>query len=267
MTASTQFDLYAAYYDLLYADKDYAGETRHVVQLLQRYHAGASRLLEFGCGSGLHAQSLAQMGYHVTGVERSELMFNAAADRAAELVPTSTGSFNVMHSAAEHFRSDDRFDAVLSLFHVVSYQTDQPTLEAFFQNARRHLTDGGLFLFDVWYGPAVLTEQPQTRVKRMTGKEVEVVRIAEPTLRKSENIVDVDYEIFAKVHDATHYEHFTERHSMRYLFTNEIQQLAEQNLMRCLVRQQWMTGRPLDETTWGACFVLRAEGVTNRQPG
>ena len=54
------FDAYAAYYDLLYKDKDYAGETEYVHRLIQRFNPGAKSILELGSGTGKHARLLAE---------------------------------------------------------------------------------------------------------------------------------------------------------------------------------------------------------------
>ena len=71
---SGTFDAYAAYYDLLYADKDYAAESDWIHGLIQDLRPGASSLLELGCGTGGHALHLARKGYSITGIDLSERM-------------------------------------------------------------------------------------------------------------------------------------------------------------------------------------------------
>ena len=46
---------------------------------------------------------------------------------------------------------EKKFNAVISIFHVVSYQTSNNDVFDLLNNASRHLNKGGLFLFDVWY--------------------------------------------------------------------------------------------------------------------
>ncbi|HEY2400385.1 MAG TPA: class I SAM-dependent methyltransferase, partial [Steroidobacteraceae bacterium] len=57
------FDAYAAYYDLLYRDKDYPGEARYVQSLLRRHGVSDGDLLELGCGTGRHAEQLVRLGF------------------------------------------------------------------------------------------------------------------------------------------------------------------------------------------------------------
>ncbi|MGO8176209.1 SAM-dependent methyltransferase, partial [Rhizobium ruizarguesonis] len=64
------------------------------------------------------------------------------------------------------------------------------------ETVSNHLEDGGIFIFDFWYGPAVLWQRPSTRVKRLENDEISVVRVAESVVHDAENIVDVNYTIF-----------------------------------------------------------------------
>jgi SAM-dependent methyltransferase len=252
------FGLYSDYYDLLYQDKDYQGEAAFVSRLLLDADPSAKFLLEFGCGTGVHAELLAGFGFHVIGVERSETMLKQAHERATRISGSDCkGSFCAFPGDARAFRSEASFDAVLSLFHVVSYQTEQPALEAFFENAARHLKVGGVFLFDVWYGPAVLTERPAVRVKRMANERLKVVRLAEPDVIANQNLVQVKYQIFARVSGTENYQAFEETHSMRYFFAPEILLLAEKFGMSLISSQEWLTQAELSDRTWGACFLLR----------
>ena len=48
--------------------------------------------------------------------------------------------------------------------------------------AAKHLKPNGVFIFDFWYGPGVLTDPPVVRLKRLENEEIEVLRIAEPVM-------------------------------------------------------------------------------------
>ena len=73
-----------------------------------------------------------------------------------------------------------RFDAVISLFHVMSYQTSNENLGKAVRTAARHLAPDGIFIFDFWYGPAVLAERPERREKELSDEYIQVRRAAEP---------------------------------------------------------------------------------------
>ena len=156
------FDAYAAYYDLLYRDKDYAGEAAYVQGLIRRHAPGARHILELGCGTGRHADALTNLGFRVTGVDRSGEMVARARERAV-----GRQDLQFMEGDLRDFRSGRKYEVVLALFHVMSYQTENADLAAAFTTAAEHLAPGGIFIFDCWYGPGVLTDPPTTRVRRL----------------------------------------------------------------------------------------------------
>lgn len=250
------FDAYATYYDLLYRDKDYASETAYIHSLIQRYKPGLCDILELGCGTGAHALCLAQFGYRVTGIDRSESMVSQAQTRAADwpdLLENGLDNIEFAKGDLRYFRADKSFDVVLALFHVVSYQTSNDDLLAAMATATAHLQPGGLFIFDCWYGPGVLSEPPATRVRRLQGNDVSVTRIAEPDHRPNENCVDVHYEVIVEGAQGT--ERIREVHSMRYLFSPEVDLLFQNTGLRRLALLQWLKHDSPTIGSWNACFV------------
>lgn len=250
------FQRYSEYYDLLYRDKDYAGETEFIVRHLRKFAPEAVSLLELGCGTGLHAQHLAAAGYRVHGIDLSADMLAAAAGRVAGLAPELAARLEFAPGDVRDYRAGRTFDAVLSLFHVLSYQTTAADLLAALTTAAEHLEPGGVFLCDYWFGPAVLAQRPETRIKRMDSEAIAVTRIAEPVLHPAECICDVNYNVFVrdKADGAIH--EFSETHRMRYLFLTELELLAEAAGLRLVESFEWMTGRPPSDDTWGLCSVF-----------
>jgi SAM-dependent methyltransferase len=253
---SSVFGAYSRYYNLLYKDKDYAGEADYVSSLIIKHLPAAQSILDLGCGTGRHDLLLAGLGYAVTGVDRSEEMLAVAADqRVSHNAHLSSLSFT--HGDVRSVRLGKTFDVVISLFHVMSYQISDTDLSAAFATARAHLKPGGLFIFDCWYGPAVLTDRPVLRVKRLQDESTAITRIAEPVLYPNDNLVDVNYQVFVTDRATGVTEELQEIHQMRYLFRPELARfLALNNL--CLVESAgWMTGREPGFDTWGVCFVAR----------
>ena len=250
------FGAYAPYYDLLYRDKDYAAETRFVRSLLAQHFPEAHDILELGCGTGMHASLLAAEGYALHGVDLSEDMLAAARARAAALPSQVAGRLRFSVGNARDCRLGRPCDAVLALFHVVSYQSTNAELLAMFETAAAHLTPGGAFVFDFWYGPAVLTERPAVRVKRMESDRIQVTRVAEPVTDTQAGCVDVNYQIF--IHDKTTQavSELRETHRMRYLFLTEIDMLARTCGFSVRSTCEWLSGRPASDATWGVCAVL-----------
>ena len=242
------FNAYSRYYDLLYRDKDYVAEAEYIAGLLDRFGVSGKRLLEFGSGTGKHGQLLAQRGYEVIGIERSAEMVAQA--KAAPGFFCQQGDICTVQLG-------QTFDAVLSLFHVVSYQTTNDAVQAVFARAAEHLEAGGLFVFDVWYSPAVYAQKPEVRVKRMVDEAIEITRIAEPVLRPNENRVDVNYTIFARDIASDAVQTFSEIHPMRHFSLLELDLLAQMNSFSVVGAEEFLTGNRPSEETWGVCLILK----------
>jgi len=211
------FGPYSRYYDLLYGDKDYLAEAKYIDNLISQYHSGARTVLDLGCGTGRHAGELVKLGYQVHGVDFSKEMLEKA-----KLIDGG-GNLRFSQGDIRKIRLNKKFDVVTALFHVISYQTANQDILSTFTTAYEHLNDGGIFLFDCWYGPAVLTERPEVRVKRLKNEHTEITRIAEPVMYENENRVDVNYHIFVRELETGSVEEIKETHSMRYLFMPEIE--------------------------------------------
>lgn len=252
----TVFDAYSKYYDLLYRDKNYATESQFIMDVCEKFSDGR-KLLDLGCGTAKHAQELVARGFDVFGVEMSERMFERARETQQLLPANAATHLRLQCADALNFRVNEKFNIVTALFHVISYQTSNDKLRAFFATAASHLDVGGTFIFDCWYGPAVLRMLPEPRIKVVEDGECEVIRFANPRLRINDNVVEVHYRILVKSRQSGYWSDLNERHDMRYLFLPEIHFLAREAGFEVIDAREFLSGKALDEHTWGACFVTR----------
>ena len=89
-----------------------------------------------------------------------------------------------------------KFDVIISVFHVMSYQTKNNELIKAFEIVKKHLISGGIFIFDFWYGPAVLTDLPVNSIKKIRYKDMKISRFGKPYLKPEANSIDMKYSIF-----------------------------------------------------------------------
>ena len=248
MNSSDVFEAYGRYYDLIYRDKDYNREAAYVDTLLRNYGILGKDILELGCGTGRHARRLSALGYQILGLERSRHMVDAA---------EQTDSFQCVVGDACTARLGRTFSAVLALFHVVSYQVSNASLRALFERAAEHLQRGGLFVFDVWYSPAVYASRPETRLKTVGDAKIRVNRIAEPKVYANENRVDVHYTVLVEDLQTGQLANIQEVHPMRHFSLPELELMADLWGFDKLGAEEFLTGKKLGEETWGACLVFR----------
>lgn len=284
--ADTFGPTYTDLYDYFYRDKDYERECDLLEQLFQTYGGGATRsVLDLGCGTGGHSLVLAQRGYAVVGVDRSAGMLTRARQKAEALGKGGGGNSdsnddndkdnNISNDnsvVAGHGRAvfrqedirdaefgDEKFDAALMMFAVLGYQLENADVLSALRTARRALLPGGLFVFDVWYGPAVLGERPSERVKVVsTEAGGQILRAASAELDARRHLCAVRYRVW-RLEDGRVPESAEETHRMRYFFPLELELLLETSGFSMLRLGAFPDfAREPDETTWNVTCAARA---------
>lgn len=252
------FNLYAAYYDLLYRDKDYAAETDYLTGLIREVVPSLRTVLELGCGTGGHAVQLAKHGLEVHGIDLSADMIERASSRRHAAPAALAQMLSFGQGDVRSYRANRAFDAVISLFHVVSYQTSNADQEQTFATARAHLRAGGAFVFDFWYGPAVLSDRPRRVVKQVEDERIEIRRETTPTMLVNDNCVDVHFDVDVLSKSDQRSQRIAEDHRMRYLFLPEIQQRLVASQFRMQRAYAWLSRQPLNDRSWYGCVVAQA---------
>lgn len=252
--------VYADQYDTLYRDKDYAAECDLLEAVFHRYGDGSVQtILDLGCGTGNHAILLAQRSYQVTGVDCSPEMLVHAQQKATELSQRSMSNVpTFMQGDVRSLDVGQTFDAVLMMFAVLGYQLTNDDVLAALRTVRRHLRPGGLFVGDVWYGPAVLAIRPSDRVKVIPTDDGKVIRAASGELDTYRHLCQVRYQFWQL--SAGHVVSESEEvHWMRYFFPQELALMMRQAGLHLLdLRAFGDLAMPPDETNWNVLGVARA---------
>jgi len=250
------FNLYSSYYDLLNNQKQYADESDYIAKLLVSHFPKQSLdLIELGCGSGAHAEHLLKHTYihSIQGIELSQDMVKVAKDKNIK-------SFDVLQgdiADLEKLSLSKNFDAAISLFHVISYLTKTDEIISCFKAVQTNLKPGGIFLFDVWYTPAVYFQKPETRIRKVENDIIEVTRIAKSMVHEERNVVDVHFEIFVKDKTTNSIEVFSETHPMRHFSTPEIKLMADLSGFELAESHEFQTMKQPSVNTWGVTYILK----------
>ncbi len=212
-------DDFARYYDLLYSDKDYAGEADLIDRILrEESRPPAKTLLDAGCGTAGHAVLLAKKGYRVVGIDRMGSMLRIAREKATR------------ERVAVDFREADlrslelgmTCDAAISMFAVLSFQLENEALQSSLRSIRRHLTPRGLFICDMWHGAAVLTEGLQNRLKTIERDGVRLLRFATPRMDAIRQTATVDHHLIVTTSDGKVEAEVRESQTVRFVFAMEM---------------------------------------------
>ena len=251
------FNEYALYYDAFYGDKNYREEVETVCKLINRNtKKEVKTILSMGCGTGRHDSEFNNCGYTVKGIDISEKMISVA----KKTIPKQGGeglSFDV--GDVRCYRDGVKYDTCVSLFHVMSYQNGNQDIIDAMRTAYEELEEGGLFVFDVWYGPGVLSYKPEVRIKEVSFGDYTYIRHATPVIYPDRNVVDVNYDVLVLNNTSDNVERFKETHSMRYFFTPEIEFYLNSvgfELLECL---DCKTLKNVTFDSWTAYFVAKKE--------
>jgi SAM-dependent methyltransferase len=202
--------LHARHYDLIYADKPYAGEARFVHDLL----GGApGRLLDVACGSGRHAREFAALGWQVTGVDYSPDLLERAREAGIDVHEQDMRALEVPGAP---------FDAVTCLFDSIGYPQDNDGVVAALAGMRRH---GGRVAVEFLHAPALLTHADPVRVRRweLPGGG-ELLRVSETEIDAPAMTMHVSYDVVELRADGG-YARERERQSNRFFAVEEMRAL------------------------------------------
>ncbi|MBC8505479.1 MAG: class I SAM-dependent methyltransferase [Anaerolineales bacterium] len=248
------FNRYSNYYDSFYAEKDYAAECDFVELIFDKFTDQSIKgILDLGCGTGGHTVLLAQRGYQLSGVDLSESMLSIARSKAKEL--SLTIDYHLQDMRQLHL--EQTFDAAVSMFAVMGYQTSNYDLEQAIQGVRQHLSPGGLFIFDGWFGPAVLSERPVERTKIIETDAGRIIRHARPELDVVNHVVKVFYNVL-HLQGHTLIDEIDEVHTMRFFFYQEIEYFLEKNGFELLKISPFMElDRAIAVDDWNMTVICR----------
>lgn len=249
-------DIYSKHYDLLYADKNYEKECVFIEEAFKKYSPfEPTKILDIGCGTGGHLLNLAKRGYEVVGIDKSKSMVQIAEEKIRKYKIRA----RIMAGDVLDFSLNEKFDACISMFAVINYIVETDYLIKAFNNIRRHLKQGALFIFDYWYGPAVLTIRPSSRVKIVEKNGVKVIRIVVPQLDTFNCIQKSNYNLIVIEGDKI-IDEAQEVHVLRYFFPQELIHYLDEASFKVLKFCEFPHLDKLpNENTWNVATIATAQ--------
>jgi hypothetical protein len=126
------------------------------------------------------------------------------------------------------------------------------------QTARRHLTPGGVFIFDFWHGPAVLTDRPTERTRMIEDAGTRTLRHARPEFDFATNVVRVHYHLL-ELRGSEVVAETNETHAMRYFFRPELDFFCAQAGFELTAFYPFLKpGQLATERDWNVTAIARA---------
>lgn len=147
---------YAMVYDLFHQEKNYQFEIANILKLLPKdyFRTRSSKILDYGCGTGIHLQELGKLGFEVVGYDFSPAMIEKARLRAGSALVTSDFS-----------KVGLGYGLAVSLFDVVSYQLSHAKLSKMLSMIFSVLNPRGRLIVDSWQSHGVRIDPPKLSVR------------------------------------------------------------------------------------------------------
>jgi SAM-dependent methyltransferase len=248
-------DSYADNYDALYSDKNYAGECDLIAAAAQKCGVDVSSILDVGCGTGGHSLEWVRRGLVCTGVDISSAMIERARNKSAALPDDVRPTWIV--GDAQSFVAPGQYDAATMMFAVLGYMNSNDDVLTALSNIRRHIRPDGLFAFDCWYGPAVLGQRPEDRIRIVDTPSGQTIRAASTIVDSYAHLAHVKFRLWSISGDQ--YAGYTEEtHSMRYFFPQELDLLLRSSGFELKSITSFPDGQAASDESWNVFCVATA---------
>jgi len=134
----SNYDVFSEFYDDMMGDR--SRNVALVAGLITKHRPKAKKVLELACGTGAILKALSGK-YEVSGLDVSRGMLA----KAKKKLPKA----GFYRQSMARFSIKDKFDVVLCLFDSINHLLSFKEWEAVFAGAKKHLNEGGLFVFDM----------------------------------------------------------------------------------------------------------------------
>jgi SAM-dependent methyltransferase len=170
------------------------------------------KVLDFGCGTGVHLNTLVGEGLELYGYDRNEYMLDVARHKYPDLFVSS-----------DYSQIPPDLDLVYSLFDVVNYQISDADVQIFFCSLASKLSSGAILVIDGWHYPGVKLDPPTVRERDIDLESVTITRRVQPSSRDEHRTTVLDITLEGKVRSEIL---ARESHTMRAFQQDELEDVA-----------------------------------------
>ncbi|MCI8392061.1 MAG: class I SAM-dependent methyltransferase [Roseburia sp.] len=239
------------YYDDFFLDKEKVETETEFISKMLLQEPQICRILDIGCGTGYHDEILSRRFEHIDGVDISSDMVKYARKNHS----TSNNAFEIA-DIRKWDEISEKYDAVISLSHVIGYQTDNASFDDYLKNINRKLRVGGVFLYNFYNAPALFFNALKPRHVKKSVKNHEISRISNATLNPDSNCLNLDYYYIIQTEDVS--DSFEIHENMRYFTMMELEYAMKKNGFENIRFFKWMDKKKLSGDDWnGGCIARK----------
>jgi SAM-dependent methyltransferase len=221
-------------------------------------------ILELGCGTGRVALALAKEGFNVTGLDLSNEMldvFRQKLDNADDKVDKVKSKIEIIHGNMARFDLNKKFDLIIVPFRAFQCLTDDKDIANSLDCVKNHLTDGGIFIVNVFNPRPDLTDwcSPETvqiqweRLDENTGNYV-IKKYSQDKIDTDNRIMYITF-IYEVKDKAGNISEITDKLKLKYYYENQLQSAVEKAGLKIKEKFGWYDKTGVDEAKRELIFV------------
>ena len=209
-------EFYANCYDQIHSNKNYDDETSRLINFINENYQGKDliRILDFGCGTGGHLQSLQMKGRELSGFDISTDMLTIAKQK--------TTGINFANKLDE---LESNFNLVYSLFDVVNYQVSADSLRSFINGVATKLLPGGYFICDGWNLSGVRLDPPKVTQRDFMVQSKKITRRVKPSFEDNYRLSNLKIDL---IKEGEIQPFLTENHQIRAYSPSELIEVLQE---------------------------------------
>ncbi len=142
---TNSYGIFADYYDRFTKNVSYVSYARRLDGIIMQRHKKRGSIVDLGCGTGTLDLLLSEMGYSVTGIDRSYEMLTVADKKLRDASKKAT----FVRQDMTCFSLPQRADAVISTLDGINHLKSAEAVTKTFKSVSKNLRHGGIFVFDM----------------------------------------------------------------------------------------------------------------------
>ena len=127
---------YSDFYEIFNRHRNYKREIRFILNITKN----KKWILDLGCATGIHLNALENLGYNVTGLDKSKYMVRLAKEK----VKGNIYNYNILD-----FNLNEKYDAIISMHSVFNHLKGYKEFEIALKNSINHLNKNGVMIIDL----------------------------------------------------------------------------------------------------------------------
>ena len=205
------------YYDLIYHNKDYEGESERLLEIIEKEKkSNGKKLLDIGCGTGGHLKYLSDH-FYCSGLDLNEGILSVAREKL--------DGVDLVQGDMCDFKLNRKFDVIISIFGTMGYCRTKENLEKAIENISIHLVPGGLFLMEPWFDKESFVDGLPF-MQTYNGEDLKIARVSSSRKMGDLSRIDMHYLIAERGSDV---EYFSDVHELGLFGIEDTKEILEKN--------------------------------------